>query len=458
MVNQKDYFGIEEALTPLDGRNRFKLTSLIKYYSDFNLNKYRVLVEINYLIKLSLYKVVRQFTKDELILINRLIDTFNINDYHTIRQLERKTNHETMAVVEFLREKLLKSSLKNVAEMIHFGLTSDDINNLAYALMIKDCLKKVIYPEVDLILVHLKAFSKEYKSLPMLGRTHGQPAVPTTLGKEFLIYFKRLNEEMKKLGNWKMKGKLTGNVGNLNAHKFLFPKINWLKFSQEFVENLGLIADLVTTQIEPYDSYIELFYYLTHINNILIGLSQDLWSYISLGYFKQKIIKTEVGSSALPHKVNPIYFEGAEGGFGIANGLFEFYIRKLAITRFQRDLSDSTVRRSFGIAFGYSLLSYQSINEGLLRIVPDEEKIKEDLNNHFEVLSEAVQNFFRVKGEKNAYEKAKEFFRGKKITRNDLLHYINIMKFLSKKEKKMLLDLTLESYTGYAEELVDKFL
>ena len=290
----------------------------------------------------------------------------------------------------------------------------------------------------------------------MLSRTHGQPAVPTTVGKELLVYYTRFNEEFKKLIKLEIKAKLSGNVGNLNAHKFIYPKIDWLKFSKEFISDLGLVPEPVTTQILPYDSFIAISNQLSTINNILLGLCQDFWIYIMLGYFKQKVIKKEVGSTALPHKVNPIYFEGAEGGFGIANALLEFYSRKLSYSRLQRDLSDSTVRRSVGIAFAYSLLSYQSLKEALERIEPNKEKILEDLKNHWEVLSEAVQNFLRTRDYKDAYEKTKKFFRGKTIKEKELKEFIESLK-LSKEDKQKLMSLTPEKYTGYAEELVGKF-
>ena len=291
----------------------------------------------------------------------------------------------------------------------------------------------------------------------MLSRTHGQPAAPTTLGKEFLVYYSRLKEEIKILKASEIKGKLTGNTGNLNAHKFIFPEINWIKFSQEFVKSFGLAPDMVTTQIEPYDSLIRLFQSMSRINNILIGLSKDFWFYISLGYFKQKLVAEEVGSTAMPHKINPIYFEGAEGGFGIANALLEFYCRKLSYSRLQRDLSDSTVRRSFGIALGYSLLSYQSINVALSRIEAYEDNINRDLQKHFEVISEAIQNFLRTRNYREAYDKTKLFFRGKDVNRESIKKFIESLE-LTREDSQKLIGLFPENYTGYAEELVDKFL
>lgn len=448
-------YGIEEAITPIDGRNKNKLQALTPFFSDLALNKYRITLELNYLLKLSEYKIIRKFTPTEDVFINRLINTFDKKDYLQIREIEKSTNHDLKAVEEYIKITLKKTSLKDVIEMIHFGLTSDDANNIAYALMIRDSLQKVILPELEKLLKELKNSVGNYKKISMLGRTHGQPAAPTTVGKEYLVYYKRLKIETEKLRNLEIKAKLTGNVGNLNAHKFIYPKINWLKFSEEFIASLGLTPELVTTQILSYDSLIDVFSYLLRINNILLGLCKDFWIYIMLGYFKQKIIKKEVGSTALPHKVNPIYFEGAEGGFELANSLLEMYCRKLAYSRLQRDLSDSTVKRSFGIAFGYSLLSYQSLGEALSRLEPNREKIGEDVQNHWEVLSEAIQNFLRTKGYNDAYEKTKQFFRGKNRNRNEIKIFIESLK-LKELDKKKLLNLSPENYTGYAEELVNK--
>ncbi|MBI5126984.1 adenylosuccinate lyase [Candidatus Roizmanbacteria bacterium] len=450
----KDY---SDAITPLDGRNRYKLNNLADHYSDFVLTRYRVFLEIELLTKLSQYKVIRKFTKQELTILSQCAKTFEFEEYKRVREIEKKTNHEAKASEEYVREYLEKKGLKDVAQMIHFGVTSDDINNLAYAMIIKDVVKKVFFPELEAILKSLKQAANKYKSLSMLSRTHGQPAAPTTLGKEYLVYYKRLKEEVEILRSLKIKGKLTGNTGNFNAHQFIFPRVDWLKFSKEFVLSLGLEPDLVTTQIEPYDSLIRLFQCLSRINNILLGLSVDFWFYISLGYFEQKLINREVGSTAMPHKINPIYFEGAEGGFGIANALFEFYCRKLSYSRLQRDLSDSTVRRSFGVAFGYTVLSYQSINEALSRIEAHDDNIKRDLNSHFEVISEAIQNFLRTKNYDDAYDKTKLFFRGKTVNRESIKNFIESLK-IDQKDKEKLTGLFPENYTGLAKKIVNKSL
>ncbi len=447
---------IQPTLTPLDGRNRDKLQVLIPYLSDLSLNKYRLMVELRYLEQLSKVKVIRKLTKKESELINRLINSYSLKDYQAIREIEKRANHDVKAVEEFVKLKLKVTTLGGVAEMVHFGLTSDDINNLAYGLMIRDCIQNVIMPQLLTIERLLRERAKAYKAVALLGRTHGQPAAPTTIGKEFLVFYARLKEKILYLKLVKLKGKLNGNTGNLNVHKSLFPKVNWLKFSADFVRSLGLMPDLITTQIEPYDSLIDLFQVLENINNTLNGLCLDMWLYISFGYFKQKVIRQEVGSTALPHKVNPIYFEGAEGGLGIANSLFEFYIRKLSYSRLQRDLSDSTVRRSFGIALGYSLLAYQSIEEAFKRIEPNREKVKKDLESHWEVISEPIQNFLRTKGYQDAYDKTKQFFRGRAVNQNGVELFIRSLK-LDKKDSELLLKLTPGIYTGYATELVDMY-
>lgn len=453
MDNFNSKIGIYESLTPLDGRNRNKIKPLADLFSEISLDQYRIHVEIKYFQLLSKLEIVRKLNKNEIKILDSL-PYISPKDYLEIRLIEKRVNHDLKAVEEYLKLQLAKTSLRDISSMIHFGLTADDTNNIAYGLMFQNGLINVLLPELDKISKNLNDKIIESQKTPMLGRTHGQPAVPTTLGKEIFVYHQRLNKEIEILKNSKIKAKLTGNIGNLNVHQFIYPQINWLKVSRDFINSLKLEPDMVTTQIEPYDSFIRIFHSLIRINNILSGLCTDFWLYISLGYFFQKNIKTEVGSTALPHKINPIYFEGAEGGFGIANALLEFYCRKLSYSRLQRDLSDSTVRRSFGIALGYCLLSYQSVNEALKRVKPNIEKIKEDLNNHWEILSEAIQNFLRTKGREDAYDKTKEFFLGRKIDQKNYHQFIKSLK-LTEIEEKKLMSLSPETYTGYAEEIVN---
>jgi len=446
-------YKIEETLTPLDGRNRHKLRNLIPFFSELALNRERVFVELQYLKALSKSKIIRSFIQKEIKYLDDMVTSFDGGSYKILRNIESETNHDVQAVVVYLQRSLEKTSLKDVCEMVHFGLTSEDVNNLSYALMIKKSVEATILPELKQVEKALKGISIKYKNMSMLGRTHGQPAAPTSWGKEIAVYTRRLSHEIKILKNFKLHAKLNGNVGNFNAHTFIFPEFNWISFSKSFISFFGFIPDLVTTQIEPYDSYIYLFQTIIRVNNILNGLCKDTWMYAMLGYVDQKVIKKEVGSSALPHKVNPIYFEGAEGGFGMANALFSFYCEKLSYSRLQRDLSDSTVRRSFGIAFAYSLLSYQSVNEGLNRIVPNKIKMEEDLNKHFEVLSEAVQNMLKAGGIKEAYQKAKDFFRGAKVTQESYQIFIKALP-IKQQDKEKLIHLTPQTYTGVAGQLI----
>jgi len=447
--------GIEEAITPLDGRNRNKIEVLAKYFSEEALNRKRILIEVEYLIKLSEIGIIRKLKNSEVKILRELSENFSSEDYKKIREIEAQTNHDVKAVELFLQSKLPKTC-HDIFPMVHFGLTSEDINNLSYAMLLQECLKEVIIPDLEKILKMLKQEVIKSASLPMLGHTHGQAAAPTTLGKEYLLYKTRVETELATLKSLKLRGKLMGNTGNLNVHKALFPKINWLKFSSDFVKSLKLEPDLIATQILPYDSLIKVFQSLIRLNNIFLGFCVDFWIYASMGYLKQKVLIKEVGSSALPHKVNPIYLEGGEGGFGIANALLGFYVNKLASTRMQRDLSDNTVRRSSGIAIAYCLLSYQSILESLDRLEPNEGVIKADLFRHYEVLSEAIQNFLRIKGYDDAYEKTKQFFRGKILTREGVEEFI-VSLGLDEKDKQLLLGISLESYTGYAEILAKKF-
>lgn len=449
----KNSYQIGECLTPLDGRNKNKLVALVPYFSEIALNKTRVFVEIEYFKLLSRLKIIRRLSSKEITFLDDLWQTFSEKTYEEIREIEKIVNHDVKAEETYIQEKLKKTSLKDVYQMVHFGLTSDDINNVAYALLIRDCLKDVIIPEIEKVHKKLNEVSTEFCSAEMLGLTHGQAAIPTTFGKEIFVFARRLEEELENLKKLKIKAKFNGNVGNLNAHKFIFPKINWVVETDKFIDSLGLKYDNVTTQIEPYDSLIRIFQNILRINNISLGFCKDIWLYAALGTLKQKAVKSEVGSTALPHKVNPIYFEGSEGGFEIANAMLEMYARKLSYSRLQRDLSDSTVKRSFGIAFSYSLLSYQSVLEGLKRIEFNKNYAANELNKHYEVLSEAVQNFLRVKNYRDAYETAKKFFRGKISDHTDYQKFIKSLR-LEKEDEKKLLNLKPENYIGYAKEII----
>jgi len=446
---------IDLHITPIDGRNFYKLKILSTYFSERAINSSRIFVETEYLKWLSKYKIIRTFTKNE----NTILDTLSnltTTDYQAIRDIESKTNHDAKAVELFIQQKLAKTTLRDVSQMIHFGLTSDDINSTAYARCINQSLVDVYHPILHDIFLTLQAQAKKFKTVPMLARTHGQPANGTTYGKELGIYAYRLKECLHLLKTKKISGKCSGNVGNFNAQYVIVPSIHWISFAKTFLSHIAVPNTPMATQIAPYDSYIQLFQTLEHINLILLGLSKDLWTYASFGLLTQKRISTEVGSTALPHKINPIYLEGAEGGFEIANSLLEGYVRKLSYSRLQRDLSDSTIRRSFSIMFSYCLLSYQSILEGLHRLAPNVDAMKNELASHLEILSEVIQTALRKEHIPDAYDTAKEFFRGETHTLVEIQNFIATLP-LPVARKKQLLALSPVSYTGLAKKLVETY-
>lgn len=446
---------IDLHITPIDGRNYHKIKVLSEYFSERALNRERICVEIEYLLWLSKYNVIRKFTKKEIALLHSL-PTLTTKDYGHLRDIESRVNHDVKAIELYVQEKISHTTLRDITGMVHFGLTSDDSNSCAYARCINGAMENVILPIINEIHITLQKHARVYKNLPMLARTHGQPATGTTYGKELGVFAYRLQKNIAILTSLRIGGKLSGNVGTFNAHTTVFPHINWLTFSKAFLKHIDVEPEMVATQIAPYDSHIQLFQTLLHSNLILLGFSKDLWLYTMLGYLTQKNVSKEVGSTALPHKINPIYLEGAEGGFELANALFELYISKLSYSRLQRDLSDSTVRRSFGTAFSYSLLSYQSILEALTRIEPNEQRMKEDLLSHYEILSEAIQNYLRAKGFTDAYEKTKQFFRGHIFTKSDVEKFISNLP-ISQKDKSYLLTLSPLTYTGLAGKIVDSY-
>jgi len=451
---------IENAINPLDGRYFEKTRLLAPYFSEEALMKYRVLVEAEYLIVLSSSRKtgLRRFTPKEVKIIRNLYEQFNLVSYKEIKKIEKVTNHDVKAVEYYIKEKLLKTSLKDSIEWIHFSLTSEDTNNIAYALILSNGIEYVILPTISKIVTELNVLAKKYKNLPMLARTHGQPASPTTFGKEMRVFAYRLERGLNHLLGQSILVKLNGATGNYNAHVVAYPKVDWQKFSKDFINDLSkklkfkLELNPFTTQIEPHDSYVELFDRFKRMNNMLIDLNQDMWRYISDNWITQKPKAGEVGSSTMPHKINPIDFENSEGNLGLANAMFEFFARKLPISRLQRDLSDSTVERNFGVAFGYSYLAYISLLNGLGKISVNEKKIKEDLNNHPEIITEAIQTILRREGEKMPYEKLKELTRGKQVTLADIHKFIDTLE-VNEKIKKELKRITPENYTGLASKL-----
>ena len=447
------------SISPIDGRYG-KLTSVLSSFSSEKaLMQYRVIVEGEYFIALSLLgkTALRKLSVAEIKKIRNLY-WLSEKDFEQIKNIEKTTHHDVKAVEYFLKEKLRKTSLKNSLEWIHFGLTSYDINTPARGMMLGDALEKIIIPKINEVIESLELFSKKHKDLPMLSRTHGQPASPTTLGKEMKVFAVRLKKQFEILKNEKISVKFSGATGNWNAHMVAYPKVDWILFSHNFVKQLNqgrkmkLELNLPTTQIDPHDKEVEIFDCLRRINTILIGFNQDIWQYISDEWIVQKSASGEIGSSAMPHKINPINFENSEGNLGLANAFFNFFSGKLAISRLQRDLSDSTVERNFGSALAYSLIAYENLLKGLSKIEVNKKKIKEDLNNHPEVIAEAIQTILRREGVKMPYEKLKELTRGKNIALSDIHQFINNLE-VSDKIKKELLKITPENYTGLASKL-----
>ncbi len=447
-------------LSPLDGRYANLLNSLRNTLSEYGLIRYRLIVEVRWLLALAehpqIIEVPELSPKSQDYLL-KLIDDFDEAAAQEIKQIEQKTNHDVKAVEYYLQQKLEHhAELNALIPFIHFACTSEDINNLAYALMLKDALQKDLAPSQHELIHTLLNRAQAYASLAMLGRTHGQAATPTTLGKELINFVARLDRAYQILKSCKIPGKFNGAVGNLNAHQAAYPEINWLVLSEHFVNSLGLSWNAYTTQIEPHDELAATLHALMRFNTILIDLNRDLWSYISLGYFKQKMVAHEVGSSTMPHKINPIDFENAEGNLGMANALADHMANKLPISRLQRDLSDSTTLRNLGSVMGYSLLAYQSCLKGLKKLEANETLLAHDLDQHWEVLAEAIQTTMRRYKINKAYESLKDLTRGKKVDQHTLKKFIDALE-LPKEAKQHLSKLTPANYIGYAAELVKNF-
>jgi adenylosuccinate lyase len=446
------------ALSPLDGRYIIETESLREYFSEFALIRDRVRIETAYLIALSRdAHLIRDLTSAELNLLNTLSDSFSLEDARQIKDLERTTRHDVKAAENFLRLKLAPTTLSDLIEFLHFGLTSEDVNNIAQAIALRDSRDQVILPALDKILNQLADFIQKYESTAMLARTHGQPAVPTTFGKEIAVFYMRLKKQYAKLESHHFEAKLTGAVGNFNALLSAVPPVDWIAFSETFIHGVGLESNLITTQILPYDNWIEFFNTLHLVNSILIDFAQDMWRYISDDDLKLKVVASEVGSSTMPQKVNPIDFENAEGNLGVANALLEQYARKLPVSRLQRDLSDSTVRRTFGVALGHSLVAYASLAKALERVEANESTMRAELEAHWEVVAEGAQTILRAAGVSDAYNQLKSLARGKEITKVTFNQWIEN---LSVKEsvKEKLRTLSPLSYVGLAEEIAKKVL
>jgi adenylosuccinate lyase len=435
------------AICPLDGRYRKEVRELEEYFSEQALIKYRLKIEVLYLIKLAEVGVMRQLKLREKKALKSLFENFNLAGAKRVKRIERRIKHDVKAVEYFIKEKLSRTSLKDIKEMVHWGLTSEDINNLAYSLMMTEALKMVYLPDLKKLIKEMKQLVKKHQKVVMLARTHGQPASPTTLGKEINVFVYRLDKQIKLLPQ--LSGKLNGAVGNYNAHVVGFSKVDWLKFSKDFIKDLGLKPSLVTTQVEGGDSWAELFQLMMRINNILKDFNQDMWLYISQGYLKQKINKKEVGSSTMPHKVNPIDFENSEGNLELAQGILGVLSNQLTVSRLQRDLSSSTISRNIGLGFSYSLLAIRSSLKGVKKIEVDKQVIKEDLEKHPEVITEGIQTILRREGMDVPYEELKKLTRGKRVTLKGIHEFIDKLK-VSQKVKNELKQITPENYIGLA--------
>ena len=439
------------AISPIDGRYRKTTESLADYFSEFGLIKYRVLVEIEYFIALSEFGLPQLPNLD---LVQKeshrdIYKNFSINDALKIKEIEKTTNHDVKAVEYFIKEKLETLSLSKHAEFVHFGLTSQDINNTSIPLSLKEASTNQLFPAIIEIIKKISDLSTEWKNISLLARTHGQPASPTKLGKEFYVFVERLQKQFDVLKNVPFSAKFGGASGNFNAHHLAYPEKNWIDFGNSFVnKTLGLDRSQFTTQIEHYDNLGAYCDALKRINTILIDFNRDVWSYVSMNYFKQKLKDGEIGSSAMPHKVNPIDFENAEGNLGIANALFEHLSAKLPISRLQRDLTDSTVLRNLGTPLAHSILSYNSIIKGLNKLILNETALKQDLENNWAVVAEAIQTILRREGYPKPYESLKELTRtNSQITQNTITEFIKGLK-VSDSIKKELLNITPHNYTG----------
>jgi adenylosuccinate lyase len=448
------------ALSPLDGRYHGKVDALRSYFSEFGLIRFRVQIEIEWLKALAAQPDIAEIAPFSAATIAQL-DALNANfceaDAVAIKSIEATTNHDVKAVEYWLRDKLSGNpETASALEFIHFACTSEDINNLSHALMLKSGRDAVLLPALQVLIGRLKNIAHQLADLPMLCRTHGQNATPSTLGKEMANVVYRLQRAEQRLAGTEILGKINGAVGNYNAHLAAYPDVDWEGFAQRFVTARGITFNPYTIQIEPHDYMAELFDAFARINTILIDLNRDIWGYISLGYFKQKVVKGEVGSSTMPHKVNPIDFENSEGNLGLANALLKHLSEKLPVSRWQRDLTDSTVLRNMGVALGYTLLAYESCLKGLNKLEANPQRVAEDLDNSWEVMAEPIQTIMRRYNIENAYDKLKDLTRGKGGINRESLHAFIQTLDIPDSEKQRLLDLSPASYTGKAAELARK--
>lgn len=444
------------AISPLDGRYLEQTNALADYFSEWALMKYRVHVEVEWLIKLSQTEnlaEVRSFTAEEVALLREVASSFNDESAARIKEIERTTKHDVKAVEYYIKEQLKNSSLADVLEFVHFACTSEDINNLSHGLMIKGGMEQVWLPMAEKLVDAVAKLAQDTKDIPMLSRTHGQTASPTTVGKELAVFVYRWQRQLRQIGALEYLGKINGAVGNFNAHTSAYPQVAWESLAQSFVEGLGLTYNPLTTQIEPHDYLAEVYHAMIRFNNITLDFDRDIWQYISLAYFKQRPVAGEVGSSTMPHKVNPINFENSEANMGISNAVLDHLANKLPISRMQRDLTDSSALRNMGVGIAHSYLALQSALRGLAQLSVNPQALEQDLNNSWEVLAEAVQTVMRKAGHENPYEKLKDLTRGADINIDTMRAFISELD-LEAEDKQRLLDMTPGNYIGIAPELV----
>jgi adenylosuccinate lyase len=447
------------ALSPADGRYADKVGGLRDILSEYGLIRYRVLVEVRWLQWLADEAGVPELSPLSSVMkdvLNHIVDDFNADDAERIKKIEATTNHDVKAVEYFIRERFGSGTdAQSISHFIHFACTSEDINNLAYALMLRTARDEVLQPQMRELAIKLRSMSAEYAGLAMLSRTHGQTASPTTLGKELANVVARLSRATEQFASVEIRGKFNGAVGNFNAHVAAYPDVDWPSLTEKFIASLGLVPNKLTTQIEPHDWTAEYAHALARYNTALLDFCRDIWGYVSLGYFRQHLLKDEVGSSTMPHKVNPIDFENAEGNLGLANALLNHFAAKLPISRWQRDLTDSTVQRNFGVAIAYVMIAIKSAVRGLGKLRADPETISRDIDQSWEVIGEAVQTVMRRYGIAEPYEKLKELTRGQVVDQKLIQDFIRSLE-IPDDAKKRLLELTPSSYTGLAESLAKK--
>jgi len=443
------------AISPVDGRYASKTNELRSIFSEFGLIKYRVTVEVRWLQALAAAPEIEEvpaFSNEANTLLNSLVDNFSIEDAQRVKDIERTTNHDVKAVEYLIKEKIADNSeLAAISEFVHFACTSEDINNLSYGLMLKESRELVVAPYQQKVMDAIEGLAIEYAEVPLLSRTHGQPASPSTLGKEMANVVARLRRQFKQLGQVEILGKINGAVGNYNAHLSAYPEFDWQSFAEKFVTSLGLTWNPYTTQIEPHDYIAEMFDAIARFNTIVLDFDRDIWAYIAMGHFKQKTIAGEIGSSTMPHKVNPIDFENSEGNIGVANAIFDHHAAKLPVSRWQRDLTDSTVLRTLGLGVGHTLIAYQATLKGISKLEANAQSLANDLDANWEVLAEPIQTVMRRYGIEKPYEKLKELTRGKRINQADMQAFVDGLE-LPEAEKARLKQMTPASYIGNAIE------